>query len=128
MTPITLFYAGLLALWFVILTARVILVRRSEGVSLGDGDNKVLARRIRGHANFAEYVPITLVVLGFFEMSGGATWAVHAVGLMLLAGRLLHGYAFSFTNHSPLRVPGMMLTLFSLISVAILALVQSFIL
>jgi uncharacterized membrane protein YecN with MAPEG domain len=57
-TPI---YAGLLAIVFVLLSARVILGRFGPGnPSLGDGGNLDMLRRIRGHANFAEYVPLTL--------------------------------------------------------------------
>ncbi len=47
------------------------------------------------HGNFAEYVPFALVLLALAELSG-AHWAgVHALGLSLLAGRLLHAYGIS---------------------------------
>lgn len=111
---ISAFYAGLLGLVLLALSARVILRRRSHSVSLGFKDDPILERRIRGHGNFTEYVPMALILLVLFENQGGATWAVHLVGLMLFSGRLLHGYALGFSEHSPLRVPGIALTLLAI--------------
>ena len=51
---VTPFYAGLLALVFFVLSMRVVAVRGR--VSLGDGGDPVVLRRMRGQANFAEYV------------------------------------------------------------------------
>jgi uncharacterized membrane protein YecN with MAPEG domain len=94
---ITALYAGILALLFLALSARVVQMRGKGMPSLGDGGNNDLLRRIRGHANFAEYVPMLLVMLAILE-SGGlpSTW-VHALGATLVIARVLHGYALSFT-------------------------------
>ena len=94
-TPI---YAGLLAILFFVLSYRVILLRGGHGVSLGDGGNPQLLRRIRGQANFAEYVPFILLMMGMLELSHFSTYLLHALGIALLAARLLHGYALSFTE------------------------------
>jgi uncharacterized membrane protein YecN with MAPEG domain len=94
---ITALYAGLLALLFLVLSARVVQMRGKGMPSLGDGGNEQLLRRIRGHANFAEYVPMLLVMLAILENGGlPATW-VHALGASLVVARVLHGYALSFT-------------------------------
>ncbi len=98
MITITLLYAGLLAFWFLILSIRVISGRTGKGnPSLGDGGDSNMLRRIRGHGNFAEYVPITLMLIGFLEISGQASWVIHTIGSTLLIGRVLHGYALAFT-------------------------------
>jgi len=47
-------YAGVLGLLYVALTFQVVKLRRENKVAYGDGGNKLLARVIRGHANFAE--------------------------------------------------------------------------
>jgi uncharacterized membrane protein YecN with MAPEG domain len=94
---ITLFYTGLLSIVFLVLSARVVLMRGAGGPSLGDGGNPDMLRRIRAHANFAEYVPLLLLMLGFLEFSGLPAYAVHGLGGSLLVARLLHGYALSFT-------------------------------
>lgn len=94
----TMFYAGLLAIWFFVLSWRVIQKRTSGKINLGDGGNEEMLRRIRGHANFAEYVPMALILIAMVEEVGMAKWVIHALGGALLAARLLHGIAFSFTE------------------------------
>jgi uncharacterized membrane protein YecN with MAPEG domain len=61
--PITALYAALLTMLFVVLSVRVIAMRRGSGAALGDGGNPELLRRIRVQGNFAEYVPLGLVLL-----------------------------------------------------------------
>lgn len=114
---VTPLYAGLLALWFLVLSIWVIKGRGgADGPSLGDGGDMAMARRIRGHANFAEYVPLILVLMGFAELGNGPMWFLHLSGLCLLLGRLLHGYALSFSqNFPPGRVLGMVLTFTALL-------------
>lgn len=96
---ITPLYAGILAIWFVILSYRVVQRRDIDSVNLGDGGKPLMLRRIRAHGNFAEYVPIILIMLGLLELSGARPWLLHALGMALLASRLLHGYALSFTEN-----------------------------
>jgi uncharacterized membrane protein YecN with MAPEG domain len=88
-------YAGLLALWYLVLSYRIITIRR-EGTSFGDGGNPVLLRRIRAHGNFAEYVPFILILIGILELSHLPNIIVHGLGITLVIARLLHGYALSF--------------------------------
>lgn len=94
---ITPLYAGLLSLLFLVLSARVVKLRMA-GVSLGDGGNPQLLRRIRAHGNFSEYVPLILLMMALLEYSHYPAWLLHAIGLTLLVARLLHGYALSFTE------------------------------
>jgi len=88
-TPV---YAALLAILFIVLSFRVIFVRRGERISLGDGENPALRARVRVHANFAEYAPLALLLMLMAELQGGGAWLVHALGLMLLIGRVTHGF------------------------------------
>lgn len=118
---ITAMYASILALFFVSLSVRVIGARRAARVALGDGGNAQLLRRQRVHGNFAEYVPLALILMLLAEQQGTAPWVVHGIGLLLLAGRLMHAFGVS---QSPeriwQRVTGMSLT-FAAISVGALA-------
>jgi uncharacterized membrane protein YecN with MAPEG domain len=93
---VTPLYAALLAAWFLVLTLRVVQERGKSHVYLGDGGNPSLQRAIRGHANFAEYVPLALLLLAILELSRFSLYLVHTLGLLLLVARLLHGYAFAF--------------------------------
>ena len=94
---VTALYSGSLVLWFLVLSYRVV-DRRRAGVYLGDGGDPEMLRVIPGHANFAEYVPLALIMLAVLELSGASPYVLHGLGLALLAGRLLHGYALSFTG------------------------------
>jgi uncharacterized membrane protein YecN with MAPEG domain len=93
---VTPLYAGLLALWFLVLSWRVI--QRRDKIHLGDGGDPALLRVIRGHANFAEYVPLALLMMAMLEVSRFSIYVLHALGIVLFVARLLHGYALSFTD------------------------------
>ncbi len=95
---ITPLYAGLLAILFLALSVRVV-QQRGHGVSLGHGEDVALLRRIRGHGNFAEYVPFILLMMALLEV-GGATpvWMLHALGVTLVVARVLHGIALSYAE------------------------------
>ena len=111
MFAITGVYAALLAIWFIVLSVRVIAVRRRDGVSLGSDGDAGLERRVRAQGNFSEYAPFGVVLLALLEARGGAPWLLHGIGAALLAGRLMHGIAFSWTRaNMRLRVGGMVLT------------------
>lgn len=99
--PITMLYAGALALVLLVLSIRVIQARGATKVFMGDGGNELMIRRMRGQANFVEYVPMILVLLALLEYRGAAPWLLHALGATLLVARLLHGYAFAFAAHFP---------------------------
>jgi uncharacterized membrane protein YecN with MAPEG domain len=96
---ITAFYASLLAVLYLYLSVRVIGQRREQRVELGHGEDHELLRRIRVHANFAEYVPFTLLLMGLAESLVPPRLLLHLVGLLLLTGRLLHAYGLSQTPH-----------------------------
>jgi hypothetical protein len=88
--PITGLYAGLLALVALFLWSRISATRLQTGISIGDGGNLALADRIRRHANFAEHVPLALVLLGTLELGGTRAVILHALGGTLLAARIAH--------------------------------------
>lgn len=94
---ITPLYAGLLAILFVVLSIRVV-KQRGHGVSLGDGGDATLLRRIRAHGNFAEYVPFILLMMAFLELNELHPYALHGLGISLVIARLLHGIALSFSE------------------------------
>lgn len=112
---ITAIYAGLLGLIHLMLTMRVIRGRQTENVSLGDGGLDMMLRRIRGHANFVEYVPLILVLMLVLESTGSASSLVHGLGIILVVSRSLHGYALCYTdNWTAGRFYGTLLTLIAL--------------
>ncbi len=124
--PITALYAGLLAPIFVVLALRVIGLRRGAQVAVGDGGDKVLLRRMRVHANFAEYVPLALVVLVLAESLKTDPRILHALGICLIIGRISHAYGMSQSKETfAFRVSGMALTFATLIGAALGCLIGS---
>src|SRR6478609_10612839 len=95
MAPIVPLYAAILALMFVVLALRTITLRHRFRVGIGDGDQALLRRAMRVHANCAEYVPIAVLLLYFAEMRGANTLLLHALCASLLLGRCLHAIGVS---------------------------------
>ena len=123
---ITPIYAALLALLFIYLSIRVIKGREAHEVALGDGGHSALQRRVRVHANFAEYVPLALILIAMLEWLGGWGYLIHGLGIALLAGRLMHAFGVSQTKENlRYRVIGMVLTFITLLVGAIGILVLS---
>jgi uncharacterized membrane protein YecN with MAPEG domain len=117
---VTPLYAGLLTVLFILLGLRVIQVRQ-KGIPLGDGGDPQMLRVIRGHANFAEYVPLALLLMAVLELSRTSVYLLHALGIALIASRLLHGYALSYAQRFRFgRVWGTTLTFVVLIVEAVL--------
>lgn len=112
-------YAALLTIMFVILSIRTIRQRRKLKISLGDADHKDMQRAMRVHANFAEYVPLSLLMVYLVEQSGVYAWFVHLLCMGLLIGRLSHAYGVSQQRENfTFRVTGMSLTFAVLITCA----------
>jgi uncharacterized protein len=104
-------YLAVLALMAVILAVRVVRVRRAERIGLGDGDNRMLNRRIRAHGNFSEYAPFLALLLLALPLVGAREWLVHLVGMTGLVGRILHAAGISRSGGASWpRVSGMILT------------------
>ena len=109
--PTTAVYAALLALLFVVLSVRVINARSAAKVMLGDAGNVALQRRMRAHANFAEYVPMAVVSMVLAEGLLASALLMHGMGVALLVGRLLHSIGISQTDEPFwMRVAGTAMT------------------
>ncbi|HYN39213.1 MAG TPA: MAPEG family protein [Rhodospirillales bacterium] len=117
---ITALYAAALALILLVLSVRVIAVRRRLRVAVGDAGDDMLARRIRAQGNFTEYVPLALILMLAGELAGAPAWMLHALGSTLVIGRITH--AWSLSAHSiPGRTIGMTLTFVVLVAGAVMA-------
>jgi len=67
---ITSAYLAVLALLYAALTLQVIRLRQSNRAAFGDSGSPKLRSAIRAHAHFAEYVPITALMVAMLEISG----------------------------------------------------------
>ena len=125
---ITSAYLGILALLYLVLGLQVSRLRRGHRVLFGDGDNIKLRSAIRAHANFAEYVPIIVLMVAMLEMSGMPALRVHLLMGALLVARLLHPLGMYVGPRSMqfqiYRVGGIVLTWLVVLAAAIMALTR----
>jgi uncharacterized membrane protein YecN with MAPEG domain len=113
----TALYIVLNAAIMVALAANVIRMRYRTRTRFGDSGNPEMLRAIRAHGNNTEYVPIALLAHNL----GAGLPLIHAIGLPLTVGRVLHATGFlargneTPTGHSYLRMAGMILTFFAIL-------------
>jgi uncharacterized membrane protein YecN with MAPEG domain len=105
-------YAGVNILILLVLAVIVVMGRRRHKIVLGDGANEDFNRAVRAHANAAEYIPAGLIGLVLLALLDPAVplWLLHAAGLSLTAGRLLHGVGLNTGMLNVGRMLGVTLT------------------
>ena len=109
------------------ITFAVGLRRLASHINFGWDDDTNLMRKIRGHGNFVETVPITLIAITVAELTGMAQIWLIIAGTCLLAGRLIHYHSLVFTASGATlgRAVGMTLTFTSMIIPAVYLLYTS---
>ena len=108
--PITLTIAGAAALLNIWLGLRVSRLRRLYKVSIGHGGKGALATRVRAHANFVEYTPFFLILLGLVEMARGSEPWLWGAGILFILGRLAHPFGMDSPERTWMRSVGMVAT------------------
>lgn len=121
--PISLSITGGAAIINVWLMIRVGQVRGSEKVSIGDGGNERVLRRMRAHANYTETAPFVLLLLALVELATGSASWLWAIGSIYLLGRLAHGLGMDGGMFAKGRMIGTMITVLTLLGLGIYALV-----
>ena len=93
MTPVPVTLATAAALVFVNtwLGMRIARYRRDFKVSVGDGGQDALLRRMRAQANFIEHAPFFLFLLLGLELSGANRIALAVVAGVFTVARIAHG-------------------------------------
>jgi uncharacterized protein len=124
----TAFYASLLALIYAGLSAWVVAGRLSSNVLHGDGGDSALLKRIRSHGNFAEYVPLTLLLIALLEANGAGYALVQTLLIVLVIARLLHPVGMLAPMNSvqqyACRGGGMVATFLVMVVAAIMLLIR----
>lgn len=104
-------WVGLCLILLLVLSVLVVRQRRNHGVVLGDNDIPQLTQAVRAFGNATEYVPAGLIAIAVLAMAGAAPLVVHAVGLTLFVGRVLHAVGLSrHGGSSVLRSAGVVAT------------------
>ncbi|WP_076068787.1 MAPEG family protein [Sphingomonas montana] len=106
----TLMFAVAFALINLWLAFRAGKARLGAKVSIGDGGNPLLTARMRAQANFLEYVPLALILIGLIEMRVGASQLLFALGIALVLARIAHAFGMERPTPNPLRAGGILVT------------------
>jgi uncharacterized protein len=131
---ITMMTACILGLIFVILSILVVKSRVKANVSLGQGEQLSVAMgqegeaskllvASRSHANFAEYVPLSLILLGYAEAAGGKQMIICILATMLVISRTIHPFGMGRKAPNPFRFGGMLLQWLMLIATSVYGLI-----
>lgn len=121
--PITLFYAALLGLLFVILTFNVMRwqVKNINDPTQVEPGKPERITRVQG--NFTESVPLGLILMALLEINGAPGIFLHGLGLLLLLARVMHAVGMS---RKPLislgRILGIQTTLMMILIASVAAL------
>jgi uncharacterized protein len=127
--PITLTIAGAAALLNIWLARRVGQMRIAHKVSIGDGGNEALIARMRAQANFVEYTPFVLILIGLIELAEGSRLWLWIVGMAYILARIAHGFGMDRPRPDPLklRMIGVVATGLILFGLALYAIVLPYI-
>jgi uncharacterized membrane protein YecN with MAPEG domain len=110
--PFTTLLTSLMALMLFALSLRVLLLRVRLRQPLGDGGHAVLQRAVRVQANFAEHVPMALLVFLLLEWQGLPPAGLLAYAALLVLARIAHAIGLSQLRERLVwRVLGTVLTL-----------------
>ncbi len=102
---------GVLIIFQMAMLLAVVVIRRRDKQSLGDGGNADLLRATRRHGNFAENAAIFVIGLALFEMIGGERLTAEVFAGIFIIGRVAHAIGLSLKNTANLyRVLGTVLT------------------
>ena len=122
MLPITLTLAAAAALLNVWLAVRIVPLRYRSKTEYGDGGHPPLAIRIRSHANFTEYTPFVVILVGLIEFTRGTQAWLWAVAMVYLVGRVIHPLGMQRRSPNVFRAAGMAITWGVLVLLALVAL------
>ena len=107
MSFVTPLFASIFALIYLYLSFGVIKFRLNHQVSLGTGEHSDLEKAMRTHGNFAEYVPLCLILLFLLENLTLSTNLAFWLGCLLLVSRVSHAVGMNNSKLFKCRQFGM---------------------
>jgi uncharacterized membrane protein YecN with MAPEG domain len=114
--------AGVLGLLYTALCVRVVMGRRDGSVMLGTaGEQGPLYVAYRSQANFAEYVPLCLILIGGIELTEGSSILVKVLCAMLVLARIAHPIGMTMKSPNAFRALGFVGTVLVLVAASIAA-------
>ena len=127
MTPtVTLLTAAAAVALNIWLGYRIAQLREAYKVSVGDGGNEALLRRMRAQANYIENAPFFLILLCALELSGANRIFLAGTAIVFLAARVAHGVGMDGGDAKRWRTVGMIAQTIALIALAVDAAIIGF--
>ena len=119
--PVTLTAAAAAAIINIWLSMRIGRIRTREKISVGDGGNELLARRMRAQLNFVENAAFVLILTVAIELSGRSQpWLAYVMAAFML-GRVAHALGMDGGSLAWGRMVGTIITLLTQLGLAIAA-------
>jgi len=123
---ISLFYAGAIGLFAIILSLLAVRQRFKTEISLGSGDSEELLAAQRAHGNFIEYALIFLVLSFALEIIGEVPdLAIIIFGDIFLLARISHAYTLLGGGNIIFRQMGIMFSWLVILAQSIWAMIIS---
>ena len=119
--PISLATAAAAAGINIWLSIRIGSLRQQKKISVGDGGDEALIRRMRAQANFIENVPILIVLVALIELARPMNVYLAAVAAVFTLGRVAHGLGMDGGVWKQGRMVGTLTTMLSLLGLAVWA-------
>ena len=116
----TLCFAAACAIINTWLAMRISPLRQAHGISVGDGGNELLARRMRAQLNFVENTPWVLALVAGIELAGRGGRVLPVVAAVYVLARVAHPFGMDGKVRSA-RTVGTLLTTTIQIALAIWA-------
>lgn len=124
--PISLAAAGAAALINIWLSIRIGAVRTAKKVSVGDGGDEHLIRRMRAQANFIENAPIVLILIAVIEAARPVNMALAIVAGLFILARVAHGLGMDGGAFKSGRMVGTLITMLTLLGLGVWAIAIAF--
>ena len=119
--PVTLAAAAAAAVLNIWLSIRIGALRTALGISVGDGGNEALQRRMRAQLNYVENTAFVLVLIGAIELAGAGSWWLAYLAAVYFIGRVAHGFGMDGGNWKVGRMVGTLTTMLVQIGLAVVA-------
>jgi uncharacterized membrane protein YecN with MAPEG domain len=97
--------------------------RVKTNVMMGDGGNNDMVCRMRTLANFSEFVPLLLILMGLMEMGGGNRTFLEVFGAALVVLRIMHAIGMPRPVPNVFRAGGFIGTFVLLLVAAVYSLI-----
>ena len=120
--PITITIAAAACLLNIWLAVRVGMMRRQHETLIGDGGHQPLIARMRAQANFVEYTPLFLILLGLIELAEGSMLWLWAVAILYMIARIAHMFGLERPTINALRGIGAGVSMLATLGLAVYAL------